>query len=252
MREASGKSLRGLDMQPGESEGHRAWWLTLVCKESKYIWSLQVLLPFLAKEKGGLWWEQLAHQEVYGTKEPNASFEPEWVLRKVAGLELPSKGHVQVVTLQSQVTPTPRIRSRISQRVHLLCQGTVPQKNTSHVPHRGLQSHMTTLVTNFTPSLPLPHPTVTEEVSGTRWNIESKNTTYILFPVQVSEPVSGWELWGRDEERIFKLNYRLNIWHSKSWASQMSILSMHQAVYSWKLPVFIYTLFQVQKLLTCL
>lgn len=37
MSEASVKSLRGLDMQPGESEGHRAWWLTLVWKESKYM-----------------------------------------------------------------------------------------------------------------------------------------------------------------------------------------------------------------------
>lgn len=82
----------------------------------------------MAKEKGGLWWEQPALQEVYGTKEPNVSFEPEWMPRKVAGLELPSKGRVQVVTLQSQVTPTARIRTRVSQRMHLLCQGTVLQK----------------------------------------------------------------------------------------------------------------------------
>lgn len=156
----------------------------------------------MAKEKGGVWWEQLAHQEVYGTKKPNVSFEPEWVLRKVAGLELPSKGHVQVVTLQSQATPTPRTRSRISQRVHLLWQGTVPQKNTSHVPHRGLQSHMTTLVTNFTPSLPLPHPTETRRSEWDKMEYRKQKYNRYPLPVQVSEPVSGWELWGRGGEDL--------------------------------------------------
>lgn len=84
--------------------------------------------------------------------------------------------------------------------------GNSVTKNTSHVPHRGLQSHMTILVINFAPSLPLPHLTVTLRSEQDKMEYRSKNTAYILFPVQVSEPVSGWELWGRDEERIFKLN----------------------------------------------
>ena len=65
------------------------------------------------------------HFKVYGTKEPYVSSEPERMPRKVAVLELPSKGHAQVVALQSQVTLTERIGTRVNQRGQLLCQGTM-------------------------------------------------------------------------------------------------------------------------------
>lgn len=81
---------------------------------------------FWPRRREGYGGNSLHFKKFIGQK--SHSFEPEWMPRKVAGLELPPKCHVQVVTLQSQVTPTARIRTRVSQRVHLLCQGTVLQK----------------------------------------------------------------------------------------------------------------------------
>ena len=50
--------------------------------------------------------EAVCTVRVYGIDKPSVSFEPQRMPSKVGGLELASKGHAQVVTIQGQGTPT--------------------------------------------------------------------------------------------------------------------------------------------------
>ena len=160
MREASGKSLRGLDIKPGESEGHRAWWLTLVWKESKNM-KLAGTAPFFGKGEGRATVGAACTSRSLWDKRAKCFLWTRMDARESSRTWAAIKGPCPGGHLSESGDSNSKDQNQGQPEGASPLPGNSATKNTSHVPCRGLQSHMTTLVINFTPSLPPPHLTVT-------------------------------------------------------------------------------------------